>query len=166
MIRKVCLSILVMACASEVAFSQPASESSEYELVQLVTKRKMVMYDMQTAYLSLLAMNQGENTDLASAADDARFINDKIGEFVELLLPETATGQVSNSRARPEIWAEPNEFSAAVEALSSTSAMLAETASTGDLDAFNEQFQAFTEACLGCHGLRPSSDGRFRSAPK
>jgi cytochrome c556 len=163
MLRKVCLTILVVVCVPQSADSQP---NSQYELVQLVAERRTLMYDMQTAYLSLLAIKQGERTDLASAADDARSINDKIGKFVELLMPGTAAGQVSNSRAKPEIWTQRDEFFAAVEALGTTSAMLVETANTGDINAFNEQFEAFTEACLGCHGLRPSSDGRFRSAPK
>ena len=160
-LRNAFLLIAVVVCLSQIAVSQT---NSQYELVKLVSERKKLMFNMQSAYLSLLAIRQGRSADLASAADHARSINEKIGMFVELLAPETATGQIPNSRAKPEIWAEPKEFSVAVEALRTTSAVLLETANIGDLEAFAEQFDAFTEACLGCHDLKPSSAGRFRSA--
>jgi cytochrome c556 len=141
-----------------------AQSANEYELVKLVENRKALMYDMQTAYLSLLSVKQGNNTDLASAADNARTISEKMGMFDEFLLPDTAAGQVSNSRARPEIWTEPEEFAAAVEALISATTLLSETALEGDIAAFNDQFDVVAAACGGCHGLLPSSGGPFRTA--
>ena len=141
-----------------------AQSTDDYELVKLVGDRQGLMFDMQTAYLSLLSVKQGSNSDLASAADNARTISEKMGMFVELLLPDTAAGQVSNSRAKPEIWTEPEEFAAAVDALVSATTLLSKTALGGDIAAFNEQFDVVATACGGCHGLRPSSEGPFRTA--
>lgn len=140
-----------------------AQSTDKYDLVKLVGDRNALMFDMQTAYLSLLSVKQGNNTDLAAAADDARTISEKIGMFVELLLPDTAAGQVANSRAKSEIWTEPEEFAAAVDALVSATTLLSETALGGDIAAFDDQFDVVAAACFGCHGLKPSSGGPFRS---
>jgi cytochrome c556 len=160
MIRTGVISIVVASSFAQFAVAQ---SNSEYELVKLVSERKMLMFDMQTAYLSLLSIKQEGTTDLTSASDDAQLISEKIDAFVELLPPETAMGKVPNSRARAEIWTEPSDFAAAVEALKTAAADLSKVALEADIEAFEVQFDAFSEACFGCHDLKPSSGGRFRS---
>ena len=156
------MGLFLVVAAACIAASVPARSSEEFERVNVVTDRKMLMFEMQDAYLSLLSMRQGGSSGLAQAAADTQSISENIDGFVELLLPDTAVGQVPNSRAKPEVWTEREEFAAAVDALKEASAKLAEVAAGGDVAAFDQQFDAFSQACLGCHGLKPSSEGRFR----
>ena len=155
------LSLTLLAAVLPSSAAMGASD--EYERVQLVSERRGLMFDIQTAYLALLSVNQGNNADLSKAAEDAKTIGEKLKAFVSLLHPDTASGQVPNSRAKQEIWRDAEPFAAAVDALMVASATLSEIASQGDLDRFNTQFEAVAKACTGCHGLRPSSGGRFRT---
>jgi len=140
-----------------------ADERSQYELVNIVQDRKILMFEMQDAYFELFAINRDGSADLPQAATPALLIGEKIDGFVDLLLADTAVGQVPNSRAKPEIWTASGDFASAVETLKNASALLAEAATAGDIEAFRERFDGFSDACFSCHGLRPSSDGRFRS---
>jgi len=152
------LALLVTGLTTSTAMSA----SDEYERVQLVSERRGLMFDIQTAYLSLLSVNQGSSNDLKQAAEDAKTIGEKLDAFVSLLQPDTASGQVPNSRAKQEIWSDADTFAAVVDALRAESARLWTIASEADLDRFDTQFDAFAKACTGCHGLRPSSGGKFR----
>lgn len=153
------ISLIVASSLATLAVAQP----SEYELVKLVTERKAFMFYMQDAYLALLSIRRGKNTDFGSASETAQSISENVGKFVELLLPDTGEGHVPNSRAKREIWTEPAEFAAAVDALRTSTTLLSETARGNNIEAFNAQFDVVQQACFGCHGLMPSSGGRFRS---
>ena len=134
------------------------------DLVKVITDRHGVMNDMQGAYWPLLAVKKGESTDLAAAAVASQSIQDALGRFSALLLPGTAKGEVPGSRANPEVWSEPSEFTAALNALQAAAAALSEAAGSGDIELFKARFDAFASACVGCHELKPSSGGRFRAS--
>lgn len=140
-------------------------DDDEYERMQIVTQRKMAMFDMQDAYFALFAIKQGSTNDLSTVAADARLISEKLSVFTSLLLPNTAWGEVPSARAKPEVWSEPKAFDAAVEALRSAVDPLINAGPDIDLASFNDQFDVLTGACVTCHDLKPSSGGRFR-APK
>ena len=153
---------LAIAAGAGIALFAASGSSSEYELVQLVTQRRAHMFHMQSAYWPLLAIKNGDNTDLAAGAKAARTISDAISKFVTLLPAGTAKGEVPSSRAKPEIWSQPAEFRAAADALNTAAINLVDAAKAGDVAAFKARFDAFAQACGGCHGLKPSSGGRFR----
>ena len=159
MLRKTFLSI---AMAASVTSIPAASQNAEYELVKVITERQGLMFDMQTAYWTVFNVNSGKETDLAKAAEAAQTINDAIDQFVQLLPPGTAHGDVFASRAKPEIWTEPDEFNGAVSALKSANKSLMESARSGNIDEFKQRFEAVAQACVGCHELRPSRGGKFR----
>jgi cytochrome c556 len=139
--------------------------SAQYDLVKVVTDRKGVMLDIQSAYWPLLEVKNGKSTDLAAAAAASQSIEDALGRFSALLLPGTAKGELPGSRANPEVWTEPADFAAASNALQAAAAALSDAASSGDIELFKARFDTFASACVGCHELKPSGGGRFR-APK
>jgi cytochrome c556 len=159
-ILSVAVSIVQVSILVPLAHGQ---SNEEHDLVKLVAERKGLMFDMQTAYLSLLSIRQGNSDDLASVSDHATTIRDNLNRFVELLIDDTATGQVPNSRAKPEIWSEPEDFANAVTQLQTASEQLAVADFGSGVEAFNVRFDAVAEACVGCHDLKPSSAGKFRS---
>ena len=55
------------------------------------------------------------------------------------------------TRAKPEIWAQPDDFQAAAEKLPPEAEKLAEVVTTGDTPAIFAQLQATGKACQGCH---------------
>lgn len=154
-----------LLCAVTAIFALIAAGSlwAQYDLVKVVTDRKRVMYDIQSAYWPLLAVKNGESADLAAAAVASRSIEDALGRFAVLLLPGTAKGEVPGSRATPDIWTEPADFAATLNAFQTAAAGLSDAASSGDIALFKARFDAFAGACLGCHELKPSGGGRFRA---
>lgn len=134
------------------------------DLTKVVVDRHGVMRDIQNAYWPVLAVMNGESTDLAAAAAASQSIQDALGRFSALLLPGTAKGEVPGSRANPEVWSEPAEFAAALNALQAATAALSEAAASGDIDLFKARFDSFASACVGCHALKPSGGGRFRAS--
>jgi len=153
-------------CAATAFFALVATGNdlgAQYELVKVVTARKRVMSDMQSAYWPLLKVKNGESADLVAAAAASQSIEDAIGRFSALLVPGTAKGEVPGSRATPEVWSEPEEFAAAFDALRASAAALSDAASSGDIELFKARFDTFANACIGCHDFKPSSGGRFRA---
>lgn len=153
-------------CAVTACFALIATGtlSAENELLKAFKERRVIMFNMQSAYWPLLKVKRGESTDLAAAAVAAQFIEDALDRFSALLLPGTAKGgEVLRSRAKPEIWTEPAEFAAALDTLQAAAAALSDAATSGDIDLFKTRFDTFAGACVGCHDLKPSGGGRFRA---
>jgi cytochrome c556 len=153
---------LIFAAIVWLSTTGSAFDQSTYDLVKIVSERKRYMFEMQQAFWPLFNINNGRSTDLVAAADAARSIDEKFVRFLALLPEGTAGGEVPGSRARPEIWTEPSKFSAAVEGLHSATARLVVAASSGDIDTFKVEFEAFNGACFACHDFKPSSGGVFR----
>ena len=143
-----------------IAFGQ----STEHERMQIATDRKAQMFALQDIYFTLMNVKTGRSDDFAGAAEAAAAVPERLDAFVSLLVPGTARGEAPGSRAKPEIWTEPEDVAAAVADLKTRAADLASAAHSGDGDAYNAAFDAYAQACTACHGLRPSSGGRFRFA--
>lgn len=143
---------------------QASAQSTEYELTQIVNERRPLMFDLQTAYWVLLDVQNGKSTDFESAANAARSMSDIMEQFIPLMQPGTARGEAPGSEARPEVWSEADAFEAAAEGFRAQAISFSEVAALGDIDKYKKEFGAFTAACTSCHGLWPSSGGRFRYA--
>lgn len=140
------------------------SQSTEYQLGQIVLARQSMMFDLQTAYWTLLALKNGESTDYGAAATAARLVEETMPSFVELMEPGTAQGEAPGSRAKPEVWSQAGTFAAAARDLQSKAAALAAASATESPETYAAAFEDVNQACTACHGLRPSSDGPFRFA--
>ena len=141
-----------------------SAQSTEYQLGQIVTKRKLLMHDLQTNYWTLLAVKNGDSSDYQGAAEAASQMSATLNEFLALMEPGTALGEVPGSRAKPEVWTEAGKFAAVAEAFQNKAVQLANVAEGEDPVAFVTAFNDFAAACTGCHDLRPSSGGQFRFA--
>jgi len=146
------------------AIQQAAAQSTEYQLAQIVSERQALMFDLQSAYWVLLKVHDGKSSDFAGAADAARNMSDTMERFRPLMQPGTARGESPGSRARPEAWSEADAFEAVVNNFQTKAVSLSEVAARGNKDEYAMEFEAFSVACTSCHGLRPSSGGRFRYA--
>lgn len=140
------------------------SQTSEYELGQIVVTRQPLMFDLQTAYWTLLKVRNGESDDYQAAGDAARRMSAIMADFVLLMKPGSARGQAPGSRAKPEVWTEPEAFAAVANDFRSQADALAEVAESGNPEAYADTFETFVAACTACHEFRPSSGGRFRYA--
>jgi len=143
---------------------EAGAQSKDYELAQLVNERSRYMFDLQRAYWVLLDVRNGKSSDFDAAATTARKMGDIIERFSSLMRRGTARGEAPGSRAKPKIWSASEEFSAAVASFRDQAIHFAEVAERENLDEYTAEFEAFTSACTTCHGLRPSSGGRFRFA--
>lgn len=146
-----------------VLFALTASYAgTQYELVQIVAQRNALMKTMLAAYWPLLKIDNGESSDLAGGAASAKTIAEASGKIGALFPAGTAKGEVPQTRAKPDIWSQPEEFQSAIDTLRKAAASLQAAAEAGDTAAFKARFDAFTAACTGCHVFRPSGGGRFR----
>lgn len=56
-----------------------------------------------------------------------------------------------DSRAKPEVWAEPDKFKEGADKLQAATAQLAAAAKTGNLDSVKTAFGAVDQSCRACH---------------
>jgi cytochrome c556 len=158
--------VLTVATGALLAMTPHAaiSQTSEYKLGEIVVAREAMMFDLQNSYWSLLKVKNGESDDFQSAGEVARYMSDIMADFVPLLKKGTARGEAPGSRVKPEVWNEPEAFAAVANDFRMQATALADIAESRNPATYAEAFDTFTGACTGCHGLRPSSGGRFRYA--
>lgn len=148
----------VSCCAATAGFTQ----STEFQLAQLVVERKTYMHELQSRYLTLLSIAQEPDPDLNEASGFAREMPALLDGFAALLHPGTEKGVAPGSRAKLEIWENPDGFAAALDQFSEAALAIADAADFGDAAAYKARFDDLTVACSGCHGIKPSSGGPFR----
>jgi len=139
-------------------------QSSEHERMQITADRKAQMFALQDLYWPLMNVMTGKSDDFAGAATAAAAVPARLDTFVSLLEPGTARDEAPGARAKPEIREQPDAVAAAVQELKARTAELSAAARVEDAVAYGVAFDAFAAACTACHGLRPSSGGRFRFA--
>lgn len=143
---------------------QTAETNAQNSLVELVSDRQALMFEMQAAYWPLFELNNGKRTDLEVVSESAQQIAAALDQLPAMFPSGTARGETPGSRATPEIWSAPDEFAAAIAALKDALAKLETVAAGGNIDAFKAQFAEVTTACIACHSFRPSGGGKFRFA--
>ena len=153
---------LVLTATIGIALFAASETMAQYELMQFVQQRNILMFDMQSAYWPMLAIKKGESTDLSAAAEAAKIIGTSIDKVTTLFPVGTAKGEITGTRARPEIWSDAEGFHAAADALKVAAAGAQEAAEAGDIEVFKARFDALAEACTGCHTFRPSGGGKYR----
>ncbi len=87
------------------------------------------------AYTSHVALHANTIRDLAMMLSD--------------VFPEGSGGEESG--AMDAVWTNAGDFQERVADFQSAGARLAETAASGDMEATQEAFQAFSRGCRGCH---------------
>ncbi|MFQ5974580.1 MAG: c-type cytochrome, partial [Alphaproteobacteria bacterium] len=114
------------------------------------------------AFGPMVPVFKGENPNIADAVPSAETLNRNARKIVDNFPEGTGRDAVPESRAKPEIWLQFEEFKAAAEELIEESGKLVEAAKTDDLEAFQTQFKELGAACGGCHLGPRESGGKFR----
>ncbi len=108
--------------------------------------------DMKANGASMKAINgileaSGPAADVAA---EATKINAKAMEIATLF---PAGSDQGDTKAKPEIWQDPDDFAAKLKALQDESAMLVTAANGGDMAAVKAQYDKLGGTCGGCHKI-------------
>jgi len=114
-----------------------------------VEYRQASLSVLGTHFGRIAAVVKGDKAyDKASVANDAA--------IVEMLskLPWTAfpAGSATpDSKAKPEVWSEPEKFKAAADKMQAAVVKLSAATKSGDLNAIKAEFGATAKTCKSCH---------------
>jgi cytochrome c556 len=111
--------------------------------------RQSALFVNGQSFGALAAMAQGKSPyDAAAAARHAAIVDFMIKLPWSAFSPGTETG---NTKAKPEIWLEMEDFKAKAEKAQAEAAKLAEVAKSGDFNALKAQVGETGKACKACH---------------
>ncbi|MFQ5984945.1 MAG: c-type cytochrome [Alphaproteobacteria bacterium] len=114
----------------------------------VVAYRQNVMKSQAAHITAIVGVVKGEVSFTGHVADHARGLA-STARMIPDIFPEGS--DVGDTRAKPEIWQQWDEFTAAAKVLEETSTKLVEVAATGDVAAIGAQLQNVGKACGGCH---------------
>ena len=92
---------------------------------------------------------KSDKPNLPAIAENAAIL-DSVNKLFFAAFPE-GSDMVANSRAKPEIWAQPAKFKQNAERLNGEVSKLLAAAKGGDLAATRSAFQATAQVCKACH---------------
>lgn len=140
-------SVLISACAA-ISIAASGIATAETTPENAIKYRKAVMSAMagHTSALALQAFGQvDEKTHMADHAAAMA----ALGKEIAVVFPaNSATG---DTEALPAIWAEPDRFAAAVDAVGQSTAELQAAVDSGNRGAIAKAFKAVGDSCKGCH---------------
>ena len=132
--------LLVLPWAASAQFNKP-EDAIKY--------RKAALTVIGAHFSSLGAVVKGARPfEAADVQKQAAIINTLAAQ------PWTAFGlgtDKGETRAKPEIWSQPDKFKSAQEAFEKAAAGLNQAAQAGDEAAFKAAFAAAGKSCKGCH---------------
>jgi cytochrome c556 len=135
------------ACALVLGASSAALAQQKPE--DAIKYRQSAMFIVGQNFGPLAAMAQGKIPyDKDVAARNAEIIEFAMQLPWDRFVPGTDSG---NTKARPEIWLNPEDFEAKREALLAEVAKLAQVAKTGEFNPLKAQIGATGKACKACH---------------
>ena len=108
--------------------------------------------DMKANGASMKAINGilEANGPAADVAAEAAKINAKAMELATLF---PAGSDQGDTKAKPEIWQNPDDFAAHLKALQDESAMLVTAANGGDMMVVKAQYEKLGGTCGACHKI-------------
>lgn len=136
-----------IALASAIGFAAIASLSQAQ--TDIIKQRQELMKSNGAAMKAINGIIEagGPAADVGSQAAKINDVSMKVGD----LFP-AGTDQ-GDTKALPEIWQNPDDFSAKLKTLQDESAMLVTAAAGGDMAAVKAQYDKLGGACGGCHKL-------------
>jgi cytochrome c556 len=139
------IAIAVAGCALIAASAVQAQMKPE----DAIKYRKSAMFIVGQNFGPLAAMAQGKIPfDAAAAARHAEIVDFAIKLPWGAFSPGTDTG---DTKAKPEIWLETEDFKAKADKLQQEVAKLAQVAKGGDFTALKAQVGETGKACKACH---------------
>ena len=114
-----------------------------------IKNRKSSLTLVQSHMKTIGAMLKGERPlDAAFVAKNAALIETLAREFPDGFPAGTDRG---DTKARPEIWSQPDKFRQATSRYQSEANKFTEVARTGNVDNMKAQFGALAKSCGACH---------------
>ncbi len=143
--KRLIAALLFVACSSLLAGSAFAQVKPE----DAIKYRKGVYAVIGWNFRPMAAMVKGEMPyDAAAFARNAEIIAFMSKLPLEGFLPGSESG---DTKAKPEIWLDMDDFKAKLEKMQAEAAKLAEVAKGGNFDAAKAQFGETGKACKACH---------------
>lgn len=114
--------------------------------------RKSVMTIQAWHMRPMAAMVKGQRPyDQEVFAHNAQVIGLTARMKAEAFAPGTDKATDAETRAKPEIWTEPEKFKQALDRFQGEAAKLVEASKAGSLDAVRPAFSAVAKVCTACH---------------
>jgi len=140
--RTIALAAAVLVGAAVTALGQTKPEDS-------IKYRQSAMFLVGQNFGPLAAMAQGKRPYDKEAAIKYATIVAFVSKLpLDGFVPGTDQG---NTKAKPEIWLDMDDFKAKMEKMQEETAKLAEVAQQGDFEALKAQVGATGKACKACH---------------
>jgi len=132
---------VLFACSAHYAVAQKPEDAIKY--------RRGVYSVIGWNFGSMAAMAKGDKPyDAATFARNAEIVAFMSKLPLEGFTPGSETG---DTKAKPEIWLEMDDFKAKLEKMQAEVAKLADVAKGGDLNASKAQLGEAGKACKACH---------------
>jgi len=135
------------------AIVMPAGYLAAAELTpaEIIKTRQEHLKDMGASMKAIVDQVKTGKPDVSIATDAAKKIAAYSRELPKWFPKGTGDEAGIKTAAKPEIWAQPDDFQAAAEKLPPEADKLVEAAATGDAAMIGAQLQATGKACQGCH---------------
>jgi cytochrome c556 len=141
-------SIALVVIASGIAGNVFAQAKPE----DVIKFRKSVMTIQAWHMRPMAAMVKGQRPyDQDTFAYNAQVISLTAKMKAEAFAPGTEKVADAETRAKPEIWSEPEKFKQALDRFQADVIKLAEASKTGTLEAVRPAFGAVAKSCGACH---------------
>ena len=143
--KRLLVALLLTACSSLIAGSAFAQVKPE----DAIKYRKGVYAVMGWNFGPMAAMAKGDRPyDAAAFARHAEILAFMSKLPLEGFVPGSDSGE---TKAKPEIWLDMDDFKAKLEKMQAEAAKLAEVAKSGDFNAAKAQLGETGKACKACH---------------
>jgi cytochrome c556 len=146
--KKSIICITLAAIASGIAGATLAQQKPE----EVIKYRKSVMTIQSWHMRPMAAMVKGQRPyDAETFAYNAQVIGHTAKMKAEAFAPGTDKAPDAETRAKPEIWSEPEKFKQALDRFQAEAIKLVEASKVGSLDAVRPVFGGVAKACGACH---------------
>lgn len=143
--KRLCVILLLLSCSAALPGSAFADSKSE----EAIKYRKGVYAVMGWNFRPMAQMVKGERPyEAAAFARNAEIVAYMSKLALEGFTPGTESG---DTKAKPEIWLDMDDFKAKMEKMQGEAAKLADLSKGGDFDAIKAQFGETGKACKACH---------------
>ncbi len=118
---------------------------------QVVETRQGHLKDLGEAFKAVRDELRKSQPNMSQITQSAGQIDKLVGDMNNWFPKESAPGAGIKTDAKPEIWSDPQGFTAAVSKLQTEAPKLLTLAKASDADGLKKQVGAVGGACKGCH---------------
>lgn len=142
--------LLTAAAIAAIGLSVSAPASAQMKPEDVIKLRKSIYTVVAHNVRPIAAMAKGERpVDAALVARNAAVI-----EALSKQAPDgfaAGSDKGAETRAKPEIWSQPDKFKVAMDRFQGEATKMVEVARGGNADAIKTQFGALSKSCGACH---------------